>query len=123
MSCNAEIPTNIIFTFDSGSKKSNKAHLYINGALEDSSLGDDKATGTQDFVLGGFYAASTYTGSTGVFEEVIIYNQALDVLNNTGEYIISTADIKDFSGTGDDSTNEINLTQQRKSICSRLSQF
>jgi|TARA_R110000851_G_scaffold84749_4_gene184494 hypothetical protein len=110
VSCNAEIPTNIIFTFDSGSKKSNKAHLYINGALEDSSLGDDKATGTQDFVLGGFYAASTYTGSTGVFEEVIIYNQALDVLNNTGEYIISTADIKDFSGTGDDSTNEINLT-------------
>ena len=113
--CDGQTPTNIIFTLNTGSNSPNKANLYIDGTWQDGSTGETIADGAEDFVLGGFFAASTYTGSNGMFEEVLIYNKELKVVNDANEYIMPTIDIDDFADAiGNTSLNKVNLTHNAR---------
>ena len=90
----------IILTYYSGSSSPVKAKLYLDGVLAGSSTGQSNVASGRDFVVGGVYDAS-YRGSTGKFEEILIYNKAYPVVETANEYIYSTADTLDITGTRD----------------------
>ena len=97
--CDGNVPTSIIMTFNSGSAMVDKARLFINGALEDTSTGTTNVAGSNDFTLGGRYDA-TKEGTRGKLEEIIIYNKEYNVIDKGGEYIFNTANILDGNVTG-----------------------
>ena len=90
--CDGETPVSIILVRKSGVP----AQLYVNGQLDgtsgNSSWGD---VTTSPITFGGHYDASQ-RGSTGYFEEFILYDKGYDVLSNPDEYIYSTEDLEDY---------------------------
>ena len=98
--CNDDKPVSIILTYYSGSSSPVKAKLYLDGVLAGSSTGQSNVASGRDFVVGGVYDAS-YRGSTGKFEEILIYNKAYPVVETANEYIYSTVDTLDITGTRD----------------------
>jgi len=97
--CDGQVPTNIIVTLDSGSASPLKAKLFVDGMLEDTHTGSTYVTTSSDFVVGGVYSAS-YPGTTGMIEEVVLYNKAYEVVEESGEYIFNTQNILDLNGAG-----------------------
>ena len=90
--CDGETPVSIILVRKSGVP----AQLYVNGQLDgtsgNTSWGDIT---TNPITFGGYYDASQ-RGSTGYFEEFILYDKGYDVLSNPDEYIYSTEDLEDY---------------------------
>ena len=90
--CDGETPVSIILVRKSGVA----AQLYVNGQLDgtsgNSSWGDIT---TSPITFGGHYNAGQ-RGSTGYFEEFILYDKGYDVLSNPDEYIYSTEDLEDY---------------------------
>lgn len=121
--CDGEVPTNIIMTYNSGSSSPNKANLYIDGTWQDGSTGQTRVQGNQDFVVGGVYAASQ-SGSAGMFEEILIYNKELQVVNTANEYIMPTNNIDDFyDAVGNNSLNKENITHNARLFVSDYHNF
>lgn len=91
--CDGETPVSIIVVRKSGVP----AQLYVNGQLDgtsgNSSWGDIT---TSPLTIGGWYDSSQ-RGSTGTFEEFIIYDKGYDVVSNPNKYIYSTEDLEDYS--------------------------
>jgi len=107
ITCDGSQPASIILTLNTGSAHPNKAHLYVDGAWQDSSTGTTNAQGNNDFVLGGRYVASTYTGSTGLVEEVLIYDKAHHVPNVNTDFVLATDDYPDYTGLTSAGVNNI----------------
>jgi len=107
ITCDGSQPASIILTLNTGSAHPNKAHLYVDGAWQDSSTGTTNAQGNNDFVLGGRYVASTYTGSTGLVEEVLIYDKAHHVPNVNTDFVLATDDYPDYTGSTSAGVNNI----------------
>lgn len=102
ITCDGEKPVSVICVFDSGSASPTKAKLYIDGALAGTSTGTTNVASGRDFVVGGVYSATaTYRGSTGVFEEFVIYRDAYDVVETTNEYLYNTVNTLDISSGKD----------------------
>tara|TARA_R100000458_G_scaffold46832_1_gene45431 strand:+ start:1290 stop:6449 length:5160 start_codon:yes stop_codon:yes gene_type:complete len=108
--CDGLTPTNIIMTYNSGSSAPNKANLYIDGTWQDGSTGQTRVQGDEDFIVGGYYAVGQ-SGSAGMFEEILIYNNELHVIDTANEYTMSTAGIDDFYDANlNTSLNKENIT-------------
>ena len=102
ITCDGEKPVSVICVFDSGSASPTKAKLYIDGALAGTSTGTTNVASGRDFVVGGVYSATaTYRGSTGVFEEFVIYRDAYDVVETPNEYLYNTVNTLDISSGKD----------------------
>jgi|10_taG_2_1085330.scaffolds.fasta_scaffold00582_8 hypothetical protein len=98
--CNADVPTNIIITFNKNASSAIKARLFVDGIMVANSTGSTEQTTTADFVVGGVYDAS-YRGTTGMIEEVVLYSKAYEVPEESNSYIMNTVDILDQDGTRD----------------------
>jgi hypothetical protein len=94
ITCNGDRPTSIIVTLNRNTLSPIKAKLYVNGVLDDSSTSSTYQTTSADFTLGGS-GTSTYRGTSGLVEEVLIYTKAYEVVEEAGEYIYSTRDLSD----------------------------
>jgi len=110
--CDGRTPVSIVVTNNNGSKNIPRQALYINGVRQDAnSVSTVEITGDNDFVIAPRYGA-TYEGAQGMIEEVLLYSEAWDVVNNSNEYIYSSANLAEFGGT--DSTGEANYTQSAR---------
>ena len=90
--CDGSTPTSIILTYDKNSTYGDDGKLYIDGKLEgDSNL--NQVTQTPAYI-GGEYTAS-HRGSTGVFEEFIVYHKCYKVVEKSNQYIYNTVDDAD----------------------------
>ena len=102
ITCDGEKPVSVICVFDSGSASPTKAKLYIDGILAGTSTGTTNVASGRDFVVGGVYSATaTYRGSTGIFEEFVIYRDAYVVVEKANEYLYSTVDTLDIVSSKD----------------------
>ena len=91
--CDGSTPTSIILTYDKNATFGDDAKLYIDGKLEGSSnLG--QVTTTPAYI-GGEYN-SGHRGSTGVFEEFIVYHKCYKVVESSNQYIYNTVDEDDL---------------------------
>ena len=97
ITCDSSVPTSIIFQFHSGSTSDVKAKLYINGALEATSINNQLVTGSNDFVVGGRFQ-SGYNGTTGRVEEVVLWNTIVEIPPQNS-YIYDTKDLEETDGT------------------------
>ena len=112
--CDGLTPTNIIVTYNSGSSSTTKAKLYVNGVLEDTSTGVASVGSTgRNVVIGGHYV-SGYPGTTGIMEEVIIYDRAWDIVPTPNSYIYSTVDTFDFTGVDSSAAGISNYTNSAR---------
>ena len=106
--CDETTPASIIITLNTGSSNPEKARLYINGVLEDTSTGSTLQTTSADFTIGGS-GTSTYRTTTGLVEEFIIYTKAWEIPETSNEYVFSTVDILDS-----DAANDRNITHSAR---------
>lgn len=107
VTCDGETPTSIILTLNSGSSDPIKTKLYQDGKLvarASTSTGVGGA-GTPDFTIAENDGTATYRGSTGKFEEIVIYRNEIDVISSPSNYIYNTRDELDISGTNDINKN------------------
>ena len=103
ITCNDSVPTSIIVRYDSGSTSEVKCELFINGTLEASSINNQNVTGSNDFVVGGRFQSS-YTGTTGRVEEVVLYNKAHEIVAQNS-YVYNTRDLEEIDGSANQSFN------------------
>ena len=103
ITCDSSVPTSVIFQFDSGSTSEVKAKLYVNGALEATSVNNQLVTGSNDFVVGGRHQTG-YSGTTGRVEEVVLWNDIVHIpTQNTFNY--NTKDLDEVDGLSNQSFN------------------
>ena len=91
--CDGSTPTSIILTYDKNATYGDDAKLYIDGKLEGSS--NLNQVTTEPAYIGGEYTA-THRGSTGVFEEFIVYHKCYKVVETSNQYIYNTVDEDDL---------------------------
>jgi len=97
VTCDGEVPTSIIVTFNSGSADTIKAKLFVDGTLVGTSTGTTIATNTNSLHIGGIYAASRPV-MQGRMEEIVLYNKEYKVVNSANSYIYNTQNILDIVG-------------------------
>tara|TARA_R100000458_G_scaffold39979_1_gene37527 strand:- start:610 stop:5403 length:4794 start_codon:yes stop_codon:yes gene_type:complete len=95
--CDGEAPVNIILTYNSGSSSPVKNHLYINGVLDTSTITSGSIGTGRDFHIGAPNNGTDPRGTTGQFEEIIIYTQAHTIIDEADEYVYNTVDELDLS--------------------------
>ena len=91
--CDGETPVSVIVVKKSGN---GYAELYVNGQLDGISTSAWHDIDTSPLTIGGCHN-SLQRGSTGTFEEIIIYDRGYDVVSNPNKYIYSTEDLEDYS--------------------------
>tara|TARA_R100001163_G_scaffold20115_3_gene17487 strand:+ start:38 stop:5218 length:5181 start_codon:yes stop_codon:yes gene_type:complete len=97
VTCDGEVPTSIIVTFNSGSADTIKAKLFVDGTLVGTSTGTTIATNTNGLHIGGIYAASRPV-MQGRMEEIVLYNKEYKVVNSANSYTYNTQNILDIVG-------------------------
>lgn len=113
ITCDGKTPVCLIVTNNNGSKNIPRQALYVNGVREDAaSLLTVEITGDNDFVIAPDYLGGAANGAQGMIEEVLLYSEEWDVVNNTGEYIYSSANLTEFSGSS--SLNDANYSQSAR---------
>ena len=71
--------------------------MFLDGEEADHDDGNDNIT-TGPITLGGYFVStSSDRGTTGVFEELIIYDKAYDVVSTPNRYIYNTRGLEDIS--------------------------
>ena len=98
--CDGDTPTSIIITFKAAAKASDRLKVFIDGRQEAESSTTTTIT-NNPLILGGDYASGAGNrGTTGLIEELIIYDKAYDVVESAGSYVYSTVDTLDESASG-----------------------
>ena len=113
ITCDGKTPVCLIVTNNNGSKNIPRQSLYVDGVRQDAAGNDPvEITGDNDFVIAPDYLGGAANGAQGMIEEVLLYSEAWDVVNNTGEYIYSSANLTEFSGSS--SLGDANYTQSAR---------
>ena len=96
--CDGETPVSIIISYDKNRAMSTRrCIMFLDGEEADHDDGNTNIT-TGPITLGGYFiSTSTDRGTTGVFEELIIYDKAYDVVSTPNRYIYNTRGLEDIS--------------------------
>ena len=105
--CDGVTPTIIILTRKKDPVGPHRSKLYVNGVLEAVKASpSSNVTDNTDFVIGGpRVATGTINTTTGLIEEVLIYNKCYNVVSTSNEYIYNTADTEELDSTDTNYTN------------------
>ena len=105
--CDGVTPTSIVLTRKKDPVGPHRSKFYVNGVLEAvKAAPSSNVTDNTDFVIGGpRVATGTLNTTTGLIEEVLIYNKCYDVVSTSNEYIYNTADIEELESTNNNYTN------------------
>ena len=105
--CDGVTPTSIILTKKKDPVGPYRGKLYVNGVLEKAKVApSSNVTNTADFIIGGpRVATGTIDTTTGLIEEVLIYNKCYDVVSTSNEYIYNTVEIEELDSTTNNYTH------------------
>jgi len=96
--CDGLTPVSLILTYNSGSSSPIKNKLYIDGVLDVTSITSGSISSGKNFHIGAPNNGTDPRGSTGTFEEIIIYPRAHPIIDTSNEYVYNTVDDLDISG-------------------------